>query len=60
MTQELYRQENTFRTVVDRCCAILKGILDVNICDVLFSEEMQHAQNGNDNGNGHNNHNQTR
>ncbi len=35
---ELYREEQTFREIVDQCCDYLKGILNVDLRDVLFQK----------------------
>ncbi|HEU5382932.1 MAG TPA: SDR family NAD(P)-dependent oxidoreductase [Ktedonobacteraceae bacterium] len=71
LAQDLYEHEETFRATVDRCCALLKSALGVDLRKVMFAASPQngngHAapekldlrtllgRNGQNNGNGHSN-----
>ncbi|HEU5382936.1 MAG TPA: SDR family NAD(P)-dependent oxidoreductase [Ktedonobacteraceae bacterium] len=47
IAHNLYAQEKTFRTCVDRCCAVLESYLDVDLRELLCkTERLSYAQNG--------------
>ncbi len=71
LAQELYQQEESFRATVDHCCTLLKSTLDIDLRQVMFSEDTQNSngnaapekldlrallgRNGNEHSNGHSN-----
>jgi acyl transferase domain-containing protein/NAD(P)-dependent dehydrogenase (short-subunit alcohol dehydrogenase family)/ubiquinone/menaquinone biosynthesis C-methylase UbiE/acyl carrier protein len=43
MSRELYRTQSTFRATIDRCDAILRGVWNQGLVNVLFSEQAEQA-----------------